>query len=225
MTPYDRARANLARALQRINDHLKAAPEPALPGYLSELRALTQDPTLTEQQVKDRIAAAIILWALWAFEDGLEAGGIDKSQVDAADEAVIGKWQDEQTAYAASLAAAIVANSAVQLDLTKTAEEKAQSLSVINDRLQMWGESLGSLTVSGRMAAIAKGGDDPLITWWYNDGNEHCHTCADLNGKTEKLSWFVLNGYIPRQPGSETLDCHGYRCACHCEDKNGNWVM
>ena len=224
MTPYDRARANLARALLAVNDHLKAAPEPALPGYLSELRALTQDPTLTEQQVKDRIAAAIILWALWAFEDGLEAGGIDKSQVDAADEAVIGKWQDEQTAYAAGLAAAIVANSVVQLDLTKTTEEKAQSLSVINDRLQMWGESLGSLTVAGRMAAIAKGGDDPMVLWVYGD-TDHCTTCETLNGKREKLSWFVLNGYIPRQPGSETLECGGYRCQCHGEGDDGVWIL
>ena len=53
--------------------------------------------------------------------------------------------------------------------------------------------------------------------WEYGD-TDHCDTCADLNGQTHPLSWYLSNGYIPQQAGSDTLDCHGYNCQCRIKN-------
>jgi len=56
-------------------------------------------------------------------------------------------------------------------------------------------------------------------TWELGATEEHCDTCAKLNGQTHPLSWFLKNGYIPQEAGSKTLDCGGWRCDCKIKSK------
>ena len=62
--------------------------------------------------------------------------------------------------------------------------------------------------------AKMQSGTGVMGVWRLGATEEHCDTCAWLNGKVERLQWFVDNKYIPRQAGSQTLDCGGWRCDC-----------
>lgn len=62
--------------------------------------------------------------------------------------------------------------------------------------------------------------------WQLGATEEHCDTCAWLDGQTHPLSWYIKNKYIPRQAGSPTLDCGGWRCDCSIRDpKTGRQLI
>ena len=54
--------------------------------------------------------------------------------------------------------------------------------------------------------------------WIYGDTVDHCETCEELNDGIHPLSWYLENDYIPRQRGSATLECGGWRCDCSIVD-------
>ena len=54
--------------------------------------------------------------------------------------------------------------------------------------------------------------------WRLGNTEKHCATCSKLNGTSHRLSWYIANNYIPRQPGA-SMDCGGYNCDCKIEDK------
>lgn len=59
------------------------------------------------------------------------------------------------------------------------------------------------------------GTEEQDAIWVVGDTNESCNTCINvLNGHTHPLSWYIDNGYIPQEAGSDMLDCHGYNCKC-----------
>lgn len=55
------------------------------------------------------------------------------------------------------------------------------------------------------------------------DVEQHCETCASLNGTRHRMSWFVERDYIPQKPGA-AMDCGGWRCQCTLVDTEGNQV-
>ena len=62
--------------------------------------------------------------------------------------------------------------------------------------------------------------------WKLGRTEKHCDTCYWLNGQVQPLAWFASNGYIPRQPGSRTLACGGWRCDCGIFDaKTGKQLL
>jgi hypothetical protein len=69
--------------------------------------------------------------------------------------------------------------------------------------------------------AMMRGSKNIMLTWHLGATEKHCKTCASLDGKRHKISWFVDRNYIPRKPGAD-LECGGYRCDCTLTDDNGN---
>lgn len=65
-----------------------------------------------------------------------------------------------------------------------------------------------------------RGAANKPLTWRYGD-TDHCETCEWLNDQRHRAKWYREHGYIPRQPGSETLACGGYRCQCTLVDDDG----
>lgn len=72
--------------------------------------------------------------------------------------------------------------------------------------------------------AKMSGNREQMGVWRYGDTVNHCETsggkigCADLEGEVHPLAWFIERGYIPRQKGSTTLVCGGWKCDCRVED-------
>lgn len=62
-----------------------------------------------------------------------------------------------------------------------------------------------------------------MLTWRLGATEQHCSTCASLDGQRHRASWYAARNYIPRQAGA-ALDCGGYNCDCRLEDDKGNEV-
>lgn len=60
---------------------------------------------------------------------------------------------------------------------------------------------------------------------WGVGPTDHCETCLGLDGKKEKISWFLANGYIPQLKGNPALECRGFRCQCQVMDDAGNVLL
>ena len=133
-----------------------------------------------------------------AYFEGLTAGGIEPEDYD-----------DEMAAEADSLVFeqfAHVEGLVVAIEEAQNAEDKR---SAVQQRAEMWCRSVESAGLAGLNRAKAT----EMVVWRVGP-TEHCKTCAWLNGQKHRRKWFTDNGYIPRQAGSQTLECNGYNCQC-----------
>jgi hypothetical protein len=69
--------------------------------------------------------------------------------------------------------------------------------------------------------AMMRGSKNVMLTWHLGATEKHCKTCAQLDGKSHRISWFIDHDYIPRKPGA-SMECGGWNCDCSLTDKNGN---
>lgn len=140
---------------------------------------------------------------------GMQDGGVEQSEADETDRQTIADWIAEQSSRVRDFAKA-----AVDAGKDKAAREQIQA------RADLWLAAMLALGNLGRASAQS----NTMGEWVYGD-TDHCDTCAGLNGKRHRLKWFTSRGYIPREPGSRTLDCHGFRCQCRIIDAGGKQLM
>lgn len=98
-------------------------------------------------------------------------------------------------------------------------EEDFDFFSWVTQRAESYVKSLAGVYNAGKMFAQGS----KMLTWRLGQTEQHCSTCASLNGKKHRASWYVARNYIPRQAGA-ALDCGGYNCDCRLEDDKGNEV-
>jgi len=147
-----------------------------------------------------------------AYVEGMREAGGSEDDLDDDDQAVIETWTDEQVGYVDAFASDIRAAS-----LSDAPEDAAVSILA---RVPVWVKSLEILGALGKASFL----ENRPGTWQYGD-TKHCGTCLKLNGQRHRLKWFTSRGYIPRQPGSETLDCKGFKCQCRIVDDNGEQLL
>jgi hypothetical protein len=135
-----------------------------------------------------------------AYIEGMREAGGSEEDMDDDDRAAIQAWIDEQVSYVDAFAAAIRAAS--------LSDAPAGAADAILARVPVWAASLESLGGLGKASILES---RPGI-WRLGETEEHCETCAGLHGQRHRLRWFTSRGLIPRQPGSETLQCKVYRC-------------
>jgi len=97
-------------------------------------------------------------------------------------------------------------------ELRKTGTDDEQNAFIANKAEGYAGALIGIYNYAKMSAKPEQDGE-----WEFGD-TDHCDTCADLNGQVHPLNWFVDNGYIPQQRGSEALDCGGWNCQCVIRD-------
>lgn len=127
--------------------------------------------------------------------DAYEEGAGIRYAMEDEDDSFISDWLNLQRQNIADFAEAIV-------DKGLTQE--------IESRLKLWAGSLDTLAGVGYIRA----NQDKLGRWKLGSTNESCATCRSLEGRIARLGWFLDNGYLPRQPGSATLACGGWKCGC-----------
>jgi hypothetical protein len=71
--------------------------------------------------------------------------------------------------------------------------------------------------------AVLRGKKNQMVTWHLGATEKHCKTCASLDGKSHRISWYIDHDYIPRKNGA-AMECGGWRCDCSLVDKDGNEV-
>lgn len=90
------------------------------------------------------------------------------------------------------------------------------------ERAKLWAAAEDTLGALGRASV---GGPRQMVTWRLGQTEQHCETCADLNGQRHRLDWFTSRNYIPRENGSTTLACGGWRCDCGLFSDAGEQVL
>lgn len=223
---YYRARARYALALSNIAEHLQkyGIGRPEQKSVNEVVRSF--DDTLTRfcyeafngsmsgADFSRSLRALLRSVADEAYSEGMREGGVkDPDEVlDDKDEQTIKGWLATQLEHVRDFADA--AND------VRGADDKESARRAVLDRVDLWAQSLQVLGNLG----FASAKRNMMVAWRYGD-TEHCDTCNGLNGKRRRLKWFVENGYIPREPGSETLDCGGYNCQCSLVDDDGKVIM
>lgn len=151
------------------------------------------------------------------YWEGMREGGIEQplEEQDEKDEQTIDDWVEGQSEFVTGFAsdAAEVAKLA--------GDERTAARDAMLDRVDIWVQSLR--TLGGLGYASAK--ENAMGTWVLGATEEHCSTCASLDGQRHRMKWWVSKGYIPQEPGSETLECNGYRCLCYIEDDDGGRLL
>lgn len=146
-----------------------------------------------------------------AYVEGLREGGVDPEDQDDEDRATIAAWVSEQVAYVNDFGAWLADGD------PRNSEDKRR---ILGDRIGLWVQALDNLGGLGRASALK----NMSVTWRVGD-TEHCDTCRELNGQRHRLKWFTSKGYVPREVGSDTLDCGGYNCQCQLVNGKGERVL
>lgn len=62
---------------------------------------------------------------------------------------------------------------------------------------------------------------NPKLEWVFDPAKEHCTSCARLNGKVKRLSFWKTADVHPQQFPNPKLECTGFNCGCvrHPTDK------
>ena len=199
------------RAVKSINEVLRAYANTLTRWVVDAANGNMTAGAFTQQMTNELGTDSIAV-----YQEGMREGGIkDPAQeMDETDGEAIDNWLSSQVAYVAEFAADAVAVNKLSGD------ERTAARGVMLDRVAVWAQALESL---GRIGAANSQGNMPG-TWQFGD-TEHCDTCAGLDGQRHRLKWFISKGYIPRQPGSDTLECHGYNCACQVVSDDGERLL
>lgn len=184
---------------------------------ITELAAAVFNGNRTPAQFAAGLRSLIRQSAEQVYREGMEDGGLAAADIelDDTDTQIIDGWIADQLDYVAAFAADV--GTATRANSPTDYGDKQQA---IFDRAGAWAASLAVL--GGKGLASAQG--NMMVTWHYGD-TEHCATCQRLNGTRRRLMWFIKQGYIPQEPGSETLDCSGYNCQCVLKNDKGKQVM
>lgn len=146
------------------------------------------------------------------YLEGMREGGIDEPDDEdtAQMSEAVDDWLGAQLSFVNDFAKAI----------GEARKDKEQRDSILA-RVDQWVDSLRTLGDLGKAYALKneKGS-------WVMGDTEHCDTCLRLSKmKPHRLSWFVDRGYIPRENGSDTLDCHGFNCQCEIQNAKGEVLL
>ncbi len=193
-------------------------------GYVDDLTRDVQDVldgSLAWSEAKRRHRTYIRDNAEPAYLEGLAEGGAEDAELTDTDRATIKVWIDTQLGYVAGLWADVSALFTDYYGGKISRTEYVDRRRALYERIGVWGDALRDLANQGKAAALA----DVMCTWEYGDTVEHCRTCEKLSGKRHRLSWFTSRGYIPREVGSETLECGGWRCQCRLVADDGKQVL
>ena len=206
-------KARLASLLTKAETIIVAykSVQSVLTDYRDAIRQLADRAALTDENdlpsVIDDMAGAIFTYANQITTTVLSDNGLDMSDLSADDKRIISNWVSRQQFF-------------VRQFITDAADA-GRNDNVIDARIGLWEQSLATLVI----LVVAAVKSDMIVTWQLGHTEKHCGTCLNLNGQRHRLSWFLDFGFIPREPGSKTLDCHGFNCDCSLVDDNGSKVM
>lgn len=92
---------------------------------------------------------------------------------------------------------------------TRTAEQGKDSLLA---RLALWTFTLGKVYHRAKVTNPASASE--LLTWRFGSTEEHCATCAGLNGQTKTADEWANLAFLDIEPQGTGLECGGWRCDC-----------
>jgi len=192
--------------LPEIEDEYQDRVQSAMENYIEGDRAITKFKNQFRRVVNDGFFMAAT--AGWA--DGGNGGAISDD---------LTKYVNEQIQREIAFVDDLFADLRTMRASDKPDEDKAK---YIADRSSGYTKTIQGIYNYAKMLAQR----NREGRWELGATENHCSTCGSLNGQVHPLTWFVSNGFIPRQAGSRTLECHGYYCDCRIVDpKTGEQLI
>jgi hypothetical protein len=169
--------------------------------FIQELTAILQDGAdrvTTKAGCAARIRGAIQRYGKLAYQDGLEAGGVDGSELDEDDLRIIADLAVRDSQYVSNL-------------VNELYSEKGMSLSP-EARAQMWMGTTDEFYYEG----IASADKNGMYSFEGDDGADSCDTCQRLKGVKHRMRWWIEHEL---RPGIDhhNFDCGGWRCQHYLE--------
>lgn len=128
---------------------------------------------------------------------------------------------DETAAWArAQLDAQIVFIEQLFRDLRELRKQEGLDAGAVANR---YADSYSSGLDGYANEARLRGSKNIVAVWHLGEAEEHCTTCASLNGKAHRISWYIERDYIPRKNGA-AMDCGGWNCTCTLTDRSGKEI-
>lgn len=129
-----------------------------------------------------------------AFRDGLEDGGVDRSDMDDNDRISLSLWLQDQSPFVSAFSKALY-------------DDKV-SLAQIGMRTEMWSNK--SLRAAYTLGLASAASSKPF-RWMLGQTESHCADCLRLNGQVHRMRDWRARGLYP---GSSLLECGGFHCNC-----------
>lgn len=102
------------------------------------------------------------------------------------------------------------------LDFAQAIEDAAAAGKPVQqylDRVQLWVNRYPDVV---NLSMMTTSPEDRFV-WRLGATEEHCATCAGLDGVVATGSDWIASGYRPQNPPNPELECGGWRCDCRLE--------
>ncbi len=177
-------------------------------GYMSRtIDSLVRDlynGEIDEGEFSDSMASLIENQFRRAFNEGMRNNGLDpEKDITAEFEAEYQRLVTEQYEYIERFAKDIVAG-----------KESGQTKDQFMARADLWSNQYESVVNEAKMITAD---NKEKFEWVMGATEEHCETCAALNGIIAWAEEWDTAGFHPRKPPNDLLECGGWRCDCKLE--------
>lgn len=185
---FDLARAQTStKAIQATRLDFENAFDDVLKEALAGTINRTRWATITRQMIRT--------FGFRAFVDGLRDGGVDDDP-DESEQDTIADMVHGQSEYVTGLGAALFKDEVVT---DAMADQKAS----------MWfNKSIQPFYQAG----LASADSNSMYQWVLGRTEDHCSTCAGMDGQIHRLKTYNRRQVIPQ---SDLLECGGFQCDCH----------
>ena len=193
-------------------------------GYVDDITRDYQDVLsgdLLSSEARRRHRTYIRDSAEAVYLEGLKEGGAEGAELTDEDNAAIRAWVENQLGYVGGLWSDVDRLAQDYENGMIRRDQYEDGRRVLYERIGTWGDSLRDLGNQGKASAMA----NMMVTWNFGGTEVHCRTCAKLDGKRHRMSWFTSRGYIPQEKGSPVLECGGWRCECTLNDDRSRQVL
>lgn len=160
----------------------------------ADLIAAGRDDDMTRRRFGIVARALLAKYARRAYEDGLEAGGVEDG-LDDDDLRTVAAFTAQQSGFVSDIGAVLFRGDGIS-DLQ--ADQKPDL---------WWNKSIYPAFELGRASADGNG----LYEWRRGETEQGCETCKQLDGQRHRLKEFVRRDLLPK---SSRLQCQGFQCAC-----------
>jgi len=161
------------------------------------------DKTITSAMARVRVRGLLKSFGTDAMGDGLEYGGVARSDMSADDQQTIARLLLDNGQYV---------NNVVEEAYSETGLRGSPET-----RAPLWTKSLIAFYQAGVSSADANG----LYIWNYG-ATEHCDDCQRLNGQVHRWKDWTASGWMPQ---SNRLECGGWNCECKLTKAKGVRAM
>jgi hypothetical protein len=97
------------------------------------------------------------------------------------------------------------------IDFIGQQRESKAGTDAINMRVDMWVNRYNDVV---NIAKLETSDQKDKLEWVLGATEQHCTTCASLNGIVASAREWEETGFHPQQPPNDLLECGGWRCDC-----------